>query len=97
MLNKRYAAQKRSNFGKEGTLFEKEIELEKSLMQSTLANGRAIKGARIVKRMLGIDTFDSALNEAQKAARHRRLQSPERGLGDVIKEGAPRPIQKERH
>lgn len=72
-IKKRYAAQKRSNFGKEGTLFEKQIELEKSLMQSTLANGREIKGARIVKRML----CSGSIPSIEPSTRRRK----QRGIG----------------
>lgn len=60
-------------------------------MKNPLTRGKGVKAIKIVKTLIGTNSFYDVILKAQMTAGHQLQKSPERGLGHIIREGRPRP------
>lgn len=72
------------------SLFEKEMELEQHLMKNLLIRGNGSKPIQIVKGLMGTNSLYGLLSASQGQSRPYFLRSPEKGLGHIFRERAPR-------
>lgn len=70
--------------------FDELVSLEEKLMLNPLTRGKGFKGVKLVKGLLGTNSIYGALVSSHRKAHSPYPLSPERGLGNVIKERAPR-------